>query len=110
MERDNLISNEALTLADVPPPDAELVVLEEFCLTIDGYQGGRFSIDDLLVAAEKVERGGLENATLDELRSAAFIRQRAYRWSTDQGQADPPLARKIRDLIGEISRRVTNGC
>lgn len=107
MADDNLIPTEALTLADVPPPDAQLEVLEEFCLTIDGYQGERFSIDFLLAEAQRVERLGLENATLDELRSAAFIRQRELRWTTYGDEvADAPLVRSIRGLVGEIRRRV----
>jgi hypothetical protein len=106
VEDDNTIPTEALTLAHVPSQDATLEVLEQFCLTIDGYQGERFSIDDLLALAERVEQRGIEQATIDELRATAFIRQRQYRWSTEQGQQDPPLARKIRDLIDEIRRRV----
>jgi hypothetical protein len=105
--QDRLIPSEDLCLANVPSPNSDLEILEAFCLTIDGYQGERFSIDDLLGVAKRVEGAGLENATLEELRTAAFIRQRQYRWSTDQGQTDEPLARKIRELVGEIRRRVS---
>lgn len=90
-------------------PGADLEVLEEFCLTVDGYQDGRFSIEQLLRQAERVERAGLENATLDELRTAAFIRQRELRWTTWGDEvADAPLIRSIRSLVGEIRRRVEN--
>lgn len=107
MERDNLISSETLTLADVPPPDAELLVLEEFCLTIDGYQDGRLSMDDLIGLALRVERSALEDASLDDLRAAAFIRQRELRWtSMDFGHFDGRLVRSIRTLVDEIRRRV----
>lgn len=110
MADDNLIPTEALTLSDVPPPDAELEVLEEFCLTIDGYQDERFSIDDLLREAERVERLGLEDATMDQLRVAAFIRQRELRWTTHGDEAaDAPLVRRIRELVREIRRRVEEG-
>lgn len=107
MEDDNLIPTEKLTLADVPSPDAEMELLEEFCLTIDGYQGDRFSIDYLLREAERVQRAGLEHATLDELRAAAFIGQRELRWTTHGDEvADAPLVRSIRVLVGEIRRRL----
>jgi hypothetical protein len=104
--QEGLIASKELTSANVPPSDSELEVLETFCLTIDGYQGERYSIDDLLQDAERIERSGLETATLDELRLTAFIRQRQYRWNTDQGQEDPPLERKIREVVAEIRHRV----
>lgn len=107
MEDDNLIPTAKLSLADVPPPDAGMEQLEEFCLTIDGYQGGRFTPNDLLADAERVERTGLERATLDELRTAAFVRQRELRWSSmDSGLFDERLLRLIRALVWEIRRRV----
>ncbi|MEP7316890.1 MAG: hypothetical protein ABI667_09360 [Sphingomicrobium sp.] len=105
--QDGLIAYQNLSSANVPPDDAEMEVLEAFCLTVDGYQGERYSIDDLLHDAERIERGGLRRATLDELRGAAFIRQRQYRWSTDQGQTNEPLARKIHKIVIEIRRRVS---
>jgi hypothetical protein len=106
VEDDNLIPTDALRLGDVPPPDADLPVLEEFCLTVDGYQGERFSIEDLLALAERIERRGLETATLDDLRTTAFIHQRHLRWTTHgDDEADAPLVRKIRETIAEIRRR-----
>lgn len=107
ISQDGLIASRDLRLLDVPDSNSELEILEAFCLTIDGYQGEKYSIDDLLRAAERGERAGLENTTLDELRTAAFVRQRQYRWSTDQGQTNEPLARNIRELVGEIRRRVS---
>lgn len=104
---DKLIATEDLTLDDVPSPIAERELLEEFCLTIDGYQSGRFRPDDLIAEAERIERSGLEQATLDELRIAAFTRQRELRWSSmDSGHYDERLVRSIRALVGEIRRRV----
>ena len=95
-------------MANVPTDDAELEVLETFCLTTDGYQDGRYSIDELLREAQRIERGGLEAASLDELRSAAFIRQRELRWTTHGDDvADAPLIAKIRRLVAEIRRRVS---
>lgn len=109
MERDHLISDEALTLADVPAADAELLVLEEFCLTVEGYQGERFSIDHLLELARRVELSGLEDASLEDLRMVAFIRQRELRWtSMDSGEVDERLVRSIRALVSEIRRRVAD--
>lgn len=103
----DLIPTEELTLAQVPPPNADREQLEEFCLTVDGYQGGRFTPDDLLAEAERVESTGLEHASLDDLRTAAFVRQRELRWSSmDSGHFDERLLRSIRALVGEIRRRV----
>ena len=105
-----LIASENLSLAHVPPDDAKLEVLEAFCLTIDGYQDGRYSIEELLREAERVERARFENATLDELRVAAFIRQRELRWSSDGDEtALPPLIRKIRNLVAEIRQARVRG-
>lgn len=110
MEDDNLIPTKLLTIAQVPPPNADREQLEQFCLTTDGYEGGRFTPDDLLFEADRVERAGLEHATLDELRTAAFIRQRELRWSSmDSGHFDERLVRAIRALVGEIRRRVAGG-
>jgi hypothetical protein len=110
VEDDNLIPTAKLTLADVPPPNAGIEQLEEFCLTIDGYQGGRFTPDELLKEAERVERAALEHASLDDLRTAAFVRQRELRWSSmDSGHFDERLVRSIRAIVGEIRRRVEQG-
>lgn len=107
MEDNDLIPTNKLKLANVPPPDADREQLEQFCLTVDGYEGGRFTPDDLLADAERVERTGLEHASLDELRAAAFVRQRELRWSSmDSGHYDERLLRSIRALVGEIRRRV----
>lgn len=104
-----LIASPNLNPADVPDPQSELENLETFCLTIDGYEGGRFSIEDLLEKAKRVERVGLENASLDELRIAAFIRQRELRWTTHGDElADAPLIAKIRRLVAEIRQRVVD--
>jgi hypothetical protein len=104
---DNLVPTEELTLAQVPPPNADREQLEQFCLTVDGYQGGRFTPDDLLAEADRVERNGLEHASLDDLRIAAFVRQRELRWSSmDSGHFDEKLVRSIRSLVDEIRRRI----
>lgn len=104
--RDGLIPTKELSRVNVPRDDAKFEELETFCLTVDGYQDGR-SLDDLVREADRVERNGVETATLEELRAAAFIRQREHRWSTDQGQTDEPLVRQIRALVSEIRRRVS---
>jgi hypothetical protein len=105
---DGLIESDKLNSANVPSEDAELEVVETFCLTVDGYQGERYSIDYLLREAERIEGSGLETAALDELRLAAFIRQRELRWTTcGDDVADAPLIAKIRRLVAEIRRRVS---
>lgn len=81
-----------------------------YVLTINGYQNGKYSVDDLVGEADLVERAGLENASLDELRVAAFIGQRQLRWSSDgDPAAEPPLIRKIQALVAEIRDRVRQG-
>lgn len=107
MNDDSFIPSSRLTLRDVPSADAGRQEMEEFCQTIDGYGGGRYSIDDLMQQAERTERNGLEHASLDDLRSAAFIRQRQLRaidGCSDEFEA--PLVGKIRVLVGEIRRRL----
>lgn len=107
MDDDQLLSNDALSLGNVPQPEADLQSLEKFCLTVDGYEGERHSIDELLELARRVEGAGLETATLDDLRRAAFIRQRELRSVVmDSGVPDKRLVRSIRALVGEIRRRV----
>jgi hypothetical protein len=103
-----LIASADLSSANVPAHDAELEVLETFCLTIDGYEGERHTIEALVSQANRIERDGLKNATLDELRVVAFIRQRELRWTTHGDDvADAPLIAKIRRTVAEIRRRVT---
>jgi hypothetical protein len=104
---DGIIATADLSSVNVPHHDVELEVLETFCLTIDGYEGGRQSVEDLVSQADRLERDGLENATLDELRLVAFIRQRELRWTTyGDDVADAPLIAKIRRTVAEIRRRV----
>jgi hypothetical protein len=106
--QDGMIATSDLSSVNVPPHDAELEVLETFCLTIDGYEGERRSVEDLLSQADRVEREGLESATVDDLRIVAFIRQRELRWTTcGDDVADAPLIAKIRRTVAEIRRRVT---
>ena len=106
---DGLIASEDLSPTDVPSDDAPREVLETFCLTFDGYQGERYSFADLFRRADLIERRGLKNATLDELRSAAFILQRNLH-GTSQGDdvADAPTVTRIRRLVAEIGRRVAD--
>lgn len=107
MDDDNFIPTSRLVLRDVPSVDAGRQEIEEFCLTIDGYEGGRFTIDDLMQRAERTERNGLEHASLDDLRSAAFIRQRQLRAIDGCSEEfEAPLIRAIRVLVAEIRRRL----
>jgi hypothetical protein len=80
--------------------------LEEFCLTIDGYEAGRYTIDDLLEFASQVERSGWSNASLEDLRRTAFIRQRELRWA--DGSTEEVLevmVLRIRAIVDEIRAR-----
>jgi hypothetical protein len=104
---EELIESGDLSPQNVPSADADVSAMEAFCLTVDGYQGGKLSSDDLLRQAEQLERSGLEDASLDQLRAAAFIRQRALSWAYDGDPAAlPPLIAKMRRVVGEIRRRV----
>ena len=106
MSGEDLIKTSDLRGSLVPTPDADFTnVLEPFCLTYDGYAGGERSIDDCMAIAEDIERKGPSGATIDELRTAAFIWQRKVRWN-DQGPPDPQDIARIRRLIAEIRRRV----
>ena len=106
MSADEFIATAELRKANVPlPTSATREELETFCLSIDGYEDGRRSIDDLMDLAERVEADGFGSATIDELRSAAFIRQRQLR-ATDNGDPEPPLLDSIRNLVAEIRQRV----
>lgn len=106
-DQEGLIASDDLSLENVPPPSSDRETLEAFCLTIDGYQDGRYSPEDLFREVQRIERAGLENATLDDLRIAAFFCQRDLRWSSwGDDVADAPLVQKIRGLVGEIRRRL----
>lgn len=100
-----IIAHEDLTLADLPPRNASYERLWPFCLSFDGYRGGLRSVEDCQSIASLTERTGLKNATLERLRTTAFIRQRAIKW----GDPWPPsenLLSAIRDVVEEMRQRL----
>lgn len=105
---DVFIPTEELHFSAVPAPNDDFhASLEPFCLTYDGYASGKRSIDDCFEVAERCERSGFESASLDDLRTAAFIWQRKIRADEmDSGVLDPMLVRKIRAAIDEIGNRL----
>lgn len=101
------IPTDGLNATNVPSADADYHgALEPFCLTFDGYAGGRRSIEECIEIANRLDRDGLARASLDDLRIAAFVLQRKIRWN-DQGPPDSELVREVRKVIAEIRRRVT---
>ena len=105
-EDDKLIASDDLDLNNVPSPEADRQTLETFCLTIDGYEGERYSFEQLFRQADLIEQRGLDRASLDELRSAAFILQRnLHGTSHGDDAADAPTIARIRRLVAEVRRR-----
>jgi hypothetical protein len=102
-----LISHNELTLADLPPPDAEYESLWPFCLSFDGYRAGSLAGADPHVVTADTEREGLEKATMECLRITAFMLQRAIKWS-DGGPLETYLVARIRSVVEEIRRRLSS--
>jgi hypothetical protein len=101
-----IISNNELTQEDLPPPHADYELLWMFCLSYDGYGTALLFGVDCGAIADQTFRGGLENATMEELRMTAFIRQRAIKWG-GKWPPDERLLGNIRDVVEEIRRRLT---
>ena len=93
------ISNEELTLADVPAVDASWPEIEAFALTFDGYE----AIGSFDALADLAERG--DPKTLGECRACLFWEQRSYRWAGYGGAPKlsyaQALVRRIREFLGE---------
>lgn len=102
-----LIANDNLVATDLPRPNADWEDIEPFCLSYDGYAGGRRSVDECMELASRALKGGLSNASLDELRILLFIRQRAVRWNSEMPVAEEDV-RLARAAIEEIRSRLTN--
>ena len=102
-----LVPNDELTLEHLPPRGARYYdQILPFCISYDGYRGGLVSIDDCLAVAAKVEGGGLARASMDGLRTTAFIYQRKLKdQSKPIEEGDPPL-KAIRAVIEEIRSRL----
>jgi hypothetical protein len=101
-QSDRLISYKDLTLSIVPLPEARWEEIEPFCLTFDGYADGR-DIEVCSGIAREVLNGGLSSASMDELRTTLFIRQRRMKWN--DAPADEEMA-DVRRVLSEIRRRL----
>lgn len=89
--------------SNVPPADAPISEILDFCLSLDGYAGENRTIEDCFEIARKVEGEGVANASLEELSTAAFIWQRAYVWGSPHQR--PLYERKILEAVDEIRSR-----
>lgn len=101
-----LIANDELTVEDLPPTNADYELLWPFCLSYDGYGTALLFGVGCGDIADQTLRGSLEDASMEELRMTAFIRQRAIKWG-DKWPPDEKLLRNIRDVVEEIRRRLT---
>lgn len=70
------ISNEALELAHIPPANAVWKELEQFALTLNGYEAIGQRLGDL---ANEHARAGTLPEDLTELRGCLFFEQRRWR-------------------------------
>jgi hypothetical protein len=104
-----IVPNDELRLDQLPLPDADEYAVAPFCLSFDGYAGYR-TIDDCLYIADKVEREGLNRASMDSLRIAAFICQRALKWNSGpEPQTESKFLKSIHMIVAEIRHRLIVG-
>ncbi|WP_155524154.1 hypothetical protein [Burkholderia sp. PAMC 28687] len=103
-----LIPNYELALSDLPPEGASYEAIWPFCLSYDGYKGGLVSIDECFAVATKTEREGLLRASIDELRTTAFIHQRKLKNQSDMEPIDDSAVSLvvIRSVVEELRRRM----
>jgi hypothetical protein len=103
-----LISNDDLTSADLPPPGADYLDVVPFCLSFDGYKDGLLEVADCWAIAEKAQRAGLANCSMDAIRTVAFIHQRKLKNDSDfvRISVDHPSMRVIARAIAEIRNRL----
>ena len=97
------ISNEALQLADLPPPDAGWKEIEPFALTFNGYEAIGQRLGDL---AEGHARAGTLPEDLAELRGCLFFEQRRWR-KFDEPPEGKPMKHILR-LLEAIRVAVAN--
>ncbi len=104
-----LIPNDELSISDLPPEGASYETIWPFCLSYDGYKGGLISVEDCWEVAVKVETGGLSRASIDELRTVAFIHQRKLKSQSEMQSIDhgAPSLVAIRCVVEELRRRMT---
>ncbi len=96
------IPNQALQLADIPPPEAPVSTLLSFALTFNGYRHyGSLEACTEIAEADRPK-------SLSELRATLFFHQRtAHHMSawTDYEERHEELAR----LVGTIRDKVASG-
>lgn len=102
-----LIANHALTVEMLPVPGAPYELLESFCLTYDGYRGGLRTIEDCFAVAKMVESQGVAAASIENLRTVAFIYQRKIKNNAELMAPDVKDVRVIREVVEELRRRLT---
>lgn len=95
-------ANEA-NASTIPPADAELTQLLDYCTTLDGYADGERSVDACFEVARKVDEQGFAKSSSEALSIAAFIWQRAFAWGSVEEQ--PIYERKIRAALDEMRSR-----
>ena len=96
-----LISNQRLTLKDIPAPSADIEDLMQFALTFSGFdQCGSF--DACAEVANSRKHG-----TLSELRTCLFFEQR--RWHHFGDSPDDEALAYWRELIEKIRSKVSAG-
>jgi hypothetical protein len=93
-----LITNEQLTVKNIPSPKAKWLAIQDFALTFDGYDyWGSFE------KCADVANAGL-CTTLTELRTCLFFEQR--RWRHFDENPDREAMKYIRGLVEEIRGKV----
>jgi hypothetical protein len=95
------VPNDALTLSDIPSPDAIWPVVAKFALTFDGYKHWRSS--QKCHDAARARR----DETLTELRTCLFVEQRRWRWL--ESEPDEAAWVYIRGVVEKIRAKVTAG-
>lgn len=98
------IPNEALTTELLPPSNADYDRLWPFCLSYDGYRAGLREVADCFYVADRVMNGELRWASMDNLRTTAFIHQRKLKNADESPLASNPSLDVQRSL--DAIRRV----
>ena len=95
------IERRILTLADIPPPNAEWDRIIAFALTYSGYEESRSFDACAKIANER------RHDTLTELRTCLFFEQR--RWHHFGAAPDKEAMTHMRSLIQMIRAKVQKG-
>jgi hypothetical protein len=97
------VNSEQAQKSSIPPADAELSELLEYCMSLNGYRDGERTVDECFEIARSVEEQGLVMSDIEDLSVAAFIWQRGFVWGSIEEQ--PIYERKIRAVIDEMRSR-----